>query len=39
MGGISNIDIEKYFDNEPNDDVKKNFQRVMSSDSLTVCKF
>ena len=35
MGSISNIDIEKYCDNEPNEDIKKNFKRVMSSDSLT----
>ena len=35
MGGVSNIDIEKYFDNEPNNDIKKNFKRVISSDSLT----
>ena len=23
MGGISNVDIEKYFNNEPNEDIKK----------------
>ena len=37
MGGISNAEIEKYFNNEPNEDIykKKKKLRVMSSDSLT----
>ena len=33
--GITNIDIEKLFDNETNDDFKKNFMGVYSSDSIT----
>ena len=32
--GITNIDIEKLFDNETNDDFKKNFMGVYSSDSI-----
>ena len=35
MAGICNIDIEKYFKNESNEDIKRNFKDVMSSDSLT----
>ena len=33
--GITNIDIEKFFENETNDDLKKNFMGVYSSDSIT----
>ena len=28
MGGISNIDTEKYFDNEPNEDIKKTLKEL-----------
>ena len=35
MAGISNTDIEKVMKNETNEDLKKNFKTVMSSDSLT----
>ena len=35
MAGISNIDIKKFMKNETNDDLKKIFKTVMSSDSLT----
>ena len=35
MAGISNIDIEKYFKNESNEDIKRNFKSVMLSDSLS----
>ena len=34
MSGLSNIDIEKYFMNE-HDNLKANFKKVVSSDSLT----
>ena len=33
--GISNIDIEKFFSNEENDDLKKNYMGVYSSKNLT----
>ena len=33
--GITNIDTEKFFDNETNDDFKKNVMWVYSSDSIT----
>ena len=33
--GISNIDIEKFFSNEENDDLKKNYMEVYSSNNLT----
>ena len=36
--GISNIDIEKFCDNETNDDLKRNFIGVYSSDSITKYK-
>ena len=32
--GISNIDIEKFFDNETNEDLKKKFMSVYLSDSI-----
>ena len=32
--GITNIDIEKFFDNETNEDLKKKFMSVYSSDSI-----
>ena len=35
MAGISNIDIKKFMKNETNEDLKKNFKTVMSSDLLT----
>ena len=35
MAGVSNVDIEKYFQNESNEDLKKNFKCVMSSNSMT----
>ena len=35
MARIRNVDIEKYFKNESNEYMKRNFKRVMSSDSLT----
>ena len=35
MAGISNIDIEKYFKNESNEDMKRNFKGLILSDSLT----
>ena len=31
----TNIDIEKFFDNETNDDLKRNFMGVYLSDSIT----
>ena len=31
----TNIDIEKFFDNETNDDLKRNFMGVYLSDSKT----
>ena len=33
--GITNIEIEKFFDNEMNDDLNRNFMDVYSSDSIT----
>ena len=33
--GISNTEIEKFFDNAMNDDLKRNFMGVYSSDSIT----
>ena len=33
--GITNIEIEKFFDNEMNDDLKRNFVGVYLSDSIT----
>ena len=33
--GISNVDIENFFENEKSDDVKKNFMGVYSSNSIT----
>ena len=33
--GISNADIENFFENEKNDDLKKNFMGVYSSNSIT----
>ena len=33
--GISNVDIENFFENEKNDDLKKNFMAVYSSNSIT----
>ena len=33
--GISNVDIENFFENEKNDDLKKNFMGVYSSNSIT----
>ena len=35
MAGISHIDIEKYFKNESNEDMKRNFEGVILSNSLT----
>ena len=35
MSGISNIDIENFFIKEKNEDLKRNFKKVISSDSLT----
>ena len=35
MAGISHIDIEKYFKNESNEDMKRNFKGLISSNSLT----
>ena len=32
--GITNIEIEKFFDNEMNDDLKRNFMGVYLSDSI-----
>ena len=32
--GISNVDIENVFENEKNDDLKKNFMDVFSSNSI-----
>ena len=34
--GIINIDIEKFFDKKANDDLKKKFMGVYSSDSIWV---
>ena len=31
----TNIDVEKFFDNETNDDLKRNFMGVYLSDSIT----
>ena len=36
--GIINTDIEKLFDNEANDDLKRNFTGVYSSDSVTLSR-
>ena len=33
--GISNIDIKNFFSNEENDDLKKNYMGVYSSNNLT----
>ena len=33
--GITSIEIEKFFDDEMNDDLKRNFMGVYSSDSIT----
>ena len=33
--GISNADVENFFENEKNDDLKKNFMGVYSSNSIT----
>ena len=33
--GITNIEIEKFFDDETNKDLKRNFMGVYSSDSIT----
>ena len=33
--GITNIEIEEFFDNETNDDFKKKIMVVYSSDSIT----
>ena len=33
--GIANTDIEKILDNETNDDLKRKFMGVYSSDSIT----
>ena len=33
--GITNIGIEKFFDNEMNDDLKRNFIGVYSLNSIT----
>ena len=35
--GITNIDIEKFFSNETNDNLQRNFMGVCSSDSITKC--
>ena len=35
MSGLSNIDIETFFKKESNEDLKRNFKKVVSSDSLT----
>ena len=34
---ITNIEIEKFFDYETNEDFKRNFMGVYSSDSKTKC--
>ena len=33
--GVTNIEIEKFFDDETNEDLKRNFICVYSSDSIT----
>ena len=33
--GITNIEIEKFFNDETNEDLKRNFMAVYSSDSIT----
>ena len=33
--GITNIEIEKFFDDETNEELKRNFMGVYSSDSIT----
>ena len=33
--GVTNIEIEKFFDDETNEDLKRNFMGVYSSDSIT----
>ena len=35
MSGLSNIDIETFLKKESNEDLKRNFKKVVSSDSLT----
>ena len=35
MAGLSNVDIEKYFENESNQDLKRNLKSVISSNSMT----
>ena len=34
--GITNIEIENFLDNETNNDLKRNFMGVYSSDSITI---
>ena len=35
--GISNIETEKFFHNEQNEDLRKNYMDVYSMDSITKC--
>ena len=35
MSGLSNIDIETFLKKESDEDLKCNFKKVLSSDSLT----
>ena len=39
MASISNIDIKKYFKSGSNEDMKRNFKGVMSSDCFSIHKF
>ena len=35
MNGITNLEIDKYFEKEENEDIKKNYMGVYSIDSIT----
>ena len=35
MNGITNWEIDKYFEKEENEDIKKNYMAVYSIDSIT----
>ena len=35
MNGITNLEIDKYFEKEENEDIKKNYMAVYSIDSIT----
>ena len=35
MNGITNLEIDKFFEKEENEDIKKNYMAVYSIDSIT----